>query len=128
MLSIPHDPVPQPQNTSGGAFQQSTQDHKMYYRVNFWIERGLRGEDGSIIVACCILHNLTVNLREPEPEDCDMDGGEIGNAVRKHITYNFFLISTQGLIVCSVEMLKHTLAKIAKMLTFIVAWSMNSKT
>ncbi|RMX46607.1 hypothetical protein pdam_00024171 [Pocillopora damicornis] len=79
MLSIPHDPVPQPQNTSGGAFQQSTQDHKMYYRANFSIDKEvpcatLRGEDGSIIVACCILHNLTVNLREPEPEDCDMDG------------------------------------------------------
>ena len=125
MLSIPCDPVPQPQNTSGGAFQQSTQDHKMYYRANFWIDKEvpcatLRGEDGCIIVACCILHNLTVNLREPEPEDCDMDGGEIGSAVRKHIAYNFFQYLHRD-IVCSVEMLKHTLAKIAKMLTFIVA-------
>ena len=26
-----------------------------------------------IIVACCILHKLAVNLREPELEDCEMD-------------------------------------------------------
>ena len=113
MPSIPHDPVPQPQNTSGGAFQQSTQDHKMYYRANFWIDKEvpcatLRGEDGCIIVACCILHNLTVNLREPEPEDCDMDGGEIGSAVRKHIAYNFFSISTQGYCVLCWNAQTHT--------------------
>ena len=30
----------------------------------------------STIVAYCILHNLAVNLREPESEDFDMDGEE----------------------------------------------------
>lgn len=30
----------------------------------------------STIVAFCILHNLAVNLREPESEDFDMDGEE----------------------------------------------------
>lgn len=51
----------------------------------------------TIIVACYILHNLTVNLREPAPEDLDMDdegaadlytlyhGCETGDAVREHI-------------------------------------------
>ena len=27
----------------------------------------------TLIVACCILLNLAVKLREPEPEDFDMD-------------------------------------------------------
>ena len=57
----------------------------------------------TLIVACCILLNLGVNLREPEPEDCDMDGEEcdadlhtqdhgreIGNAFREHAAYNLF--------------------------------------
>ena len=26
-----------------------------------------------IIAACCILHNIAVTLREPDPEDCDME-------------------------------------------------------
>ena len=87
----------------------------IYHGANFWIVEEiscatLGGEDGSwqgstIMVACCILHNLTVNLREPEPKDCNMDdegcagdlhtqyhGREIGNTVREHIAYNFFNI------------------------------------
>lgn len=57
----------------------------------------------SIIVACCILHNLAISLREPDPEDCEMDdegcapdlhsqyhGRETGNAVREHIANTFF--------------------------------------
>ena len=53
--------------------------------------------------ACCVLHNIAVNLREPDPEDCDMEadgcaadlesqyhGRETGNAVRQHITNTFF--------------------------------------
>ena len=55
----------------------------------------------TIIVACCTLHNLTVNLREPAPEDLDMDdegaadlytlyhGCETGDAVREHFAWNF---------------------------------------
>ena len=56
-----------------------------------------------LIVACCILLNLGVNLREPEPENCDMDGEgcaadlhtryhglETGNAVKEHAAYNLF--------------------------------------
>ena len=52
MPTIPHDFVPQTQNNSGGAFQQSTQDHTMYYRANFMIveeeipSATLRSEDG----------------------------------------------------------------------------------
>lgn len=50
----------------------------------------------TIIVACCTLHNLTVNLREPVPEDLDMDDEgaadlytlyhccETGDVVREH--------------------------------------------
>lgn len=62
----------------------------------------------SIIVACCILHNLAISLREPDPEDCEMDdegcapdlhsqyhGRETAIAVREHIA-NTFLSSTQG--------------------------------
>ena len=65
MLSIPHDSVPQPQNISGGAFQQSTQDHTMHYRANFLIVEEeipcatLRGEDGSsqgMPHNCSLLH------------------------------------------------------------------------
>ena len=57
----------------------------------------------TLIVACCILLNLGVNLREPEPENCDMDGEgcaadlharyhglETGNAVKEHAVYNLF--------------------------------------
>ena len=57
----------------------------------------------TLIVACCILLNLAVKLREPEPEDFDMDdegcaahlhtqwhGLETGNAVREHAAYNLF--------------------------------------
>ena len=56
-----------------------------------------------IIAACCILHNIAVTLREPDPEDCDMEddgcaadlhsqyhGRETGNAVRQHITNTYF--------------------------------------
>lgn len=57
----------------------------------------------TIVVACCILHNIAVILAEPDPEDCDMEdegcaadlhnqyhGHETGNAVRQHITNTFF--------------------------------------
>ena len=57
----------------------------------------------TIVVACCILHNIAVILGEPDPEDCDMEdegcaadlhsqyhGHETGNAVRQHITITFF--------------------------------------
>ena len=55
----------------------------------------------TIVVACFVLHNIAVNLREPEVddvnidnEDCDVQeqyhGPENGNAVRKHITDTFF--------------------------------------
>ena len=57
----------------------------------------------TIVVACCILHNIAVILGEPDPEDCDMEdegcaadlhsqyhGHETGNAVRQHITNTFF--------------------------------------
>ena len=55
----------------------------------------------TIVVACFVLHNIAVNLREPEVddvnidnEDCDVQeqyhGPENGNAVRKHITDIFF--------------------------------------
>ena len=59
----------------------------------------------TLIVACCILLNLGVNLREPEPENCDMDGEgcaadlhiryhgrETGNAVKEHAAHNLFKI------------------------------------
>ena len=51
----------------------------------------------TIVVACCILHNIAVILGEPDPEDCDMEdegcaadlhsqyhGHETGNGVRQH--------------------------------------------
>ena len=57
----------------------------------------------TIVAACCILRNIAVNLRKPDPEDCDMEddgcaadlqsqyhGRETGNAVRQHITNTFF--------------------------------------
>ena len=57
----------------------------------------------TIVVACSILHNIAVNLHEPDPEDCDKGnegcpadlqsqyhGRETGNAVRQHITNTFF--------------------------------------
>lgn len=57
----------------------------------------------SLIVACCVLHNLAISLREPDPEDCEMDdegcapdlhsqyhGRESGSAVREHIANTFF--------------------------------------
>ena len=55
----------------------------------------------TIVVACFVLHNIAINLREPEvddghvdDEDCDVQeqyhGPENGNAVRKHITNTFF--------------------------------------
>ena len=55
----------------------------------------------TIVVACFVLHNIAVNLREPDVddanidnEDCDVQGQyhgpENGNAVRKHITDTFF--------------------------------------
>ena len=57
----------------------------------------------TIIAACCVLHNIAVTLREPDPEDCDMEddgcaadlhsqyhGRETGNAVRQHITNTYF--------------------------------------
>ena len=56
----------------------------------------------TIVAACSILHNIAVNLREPDPEDCDKGdegcpadrqsqyGRETGSAVRQHITKTFF--------------------------------------
>lgn len=57
----------------------------------------------TIVAACCILHDIAMNLRELDPEDCDMEdegcaadlhsqhhGRETGNAVRQHITNTFF--------------------------------------
>ena len=57
----------------------------------------------TIVVACCILHNIAVILGEPDPEDCDTEdegcaadlhsqyhGHGTGNAVRQHITNTFF--------------------------------------
>ena len=55
----------------------------------------------TIIVACFVLHNMAVNLRESEvddvhvdDEDCDVQekyhGPENGKAVRKHIANTFF--------------------------------------
>ena len=56
----------------------------------------------TIVVACFVLHNIAINLREPEvddghvdDEDCDVQeqyhGPENGNAVRKQsITNTFF--------------------------------------
>ena len=85
LLSIPHDSTPLPQNISGGAIQHSTQDHTAYHRTKSWIVgeeipcathsevRMAPDRVCIIIVACCILHKLAVNLREPELEDCEMD-------------------------------------------------------
>ena len=49
----------------------------------------------TVITACSVLNNIAVTLREPDPEDCDMEndgcaadlhsqyrGSETGNAVR----------------------------------------------
>lgn len=57
----------------------------------------------TIVAACCILHNIAIQLKEPNLDDCldvndpmmyDMlihyHGAESGNAVRKHITNSFF--------------------------------------
>ena len=57
----------------------------------------------TIIVACCILHNIAVIPGESDPEDCNMEdegcaadlhsqyhGHETGNAVRQLITNRFF--------------------------------------
>ena len=69
----------------------------------------------SIIVACCILHNLTVNLREPAPEDLDMDdegaadlytlyhGCETGDAVREHIAWNFLSVPLKSISIKNVK-------------------------
>ena len=65
----------------------------------------------TITVTCCIFHNLAVNLRVPEPGNCDMDdercaadlhtqypGCETGNAVREYTVYDFFTFLHRWLI------------------------------
>ena len=55
----------------------------------------------TIIVACIVLHNITIRLREPEVDDGvvgeeeydlheEYRGPDNGNAVRRHITDTFF--------------------------------------
>ena len=51
----------------------------------------------TIIVACIVLHNMAIHLREPElddgligDEEYDLHEPENGNAVRRHITHTFF--------------------------------------
>lgn len=55
----------------------------------------------TIIIACCVLHNLAIMFREPELDDIEVDennfeiheryyGPENGQAVRQHITNTFF--------------------------------------
>ena len=118
---------PQPLKTSGGAFNRA---HKITRCSIEWtfgllkrrfhvLHSKLRMAHDRvciIIETCCTLHNPTVNLREPEPGDCDMDdegcaadlhtqysGCETGNAVREHNAHNFFKFLHRGL------KLKHTL-------------------
>lgn len=57
----------------------------------------------TIVAACCVLHNIAINLGEPDPDDWDVEdedytgdlqeqylGQETGHAVRQHITNTFF--------------------------------------
>ena len=57
----------------------------------------------TIVVACCVLHNIAIFLGEPEPDDADFEddgcaadlqtqyhGRETGHAVRLHITNTYF--------------------------------------
>ena len=59
--------------------------------------------EGTSLTDCCVLYNIAVTLREPNPEDCDTEndgcaadlhsqyhGRETGNAVRQHITNTYF--------------------------------------